>query len=180
MLLKTLIKLSMVVALAFSGWMAQAQFAPALSGKRVESGFGVTTQESEYSIALPACKQDLRAWSAYAGLNPFWKKSDAKSVHWVDLDNDGRCDLVTSMEEDEYTPVKGWPLYFGFSRCALHYDPKKKEFDSDNGPLNWFGCEGGGATANTIGDIPLQAVTLYFNHRLKRTEVVTRPYSLGI
>jgi hypothetical protein len=146
-----------------------------------------TSDEADFSIDLPTCKRDLKAWQKFSPLAEQSAKADrtslaasraaflledAQDIIWIDLNADGWCDIVTSVQKQRFTIQQtGKPLLLPEANCTLQYDPRNKVFH--HFPDLSRACISG-ELAN--GSKQWLSSAYYFNKRTKKVERVTRDY----
>jgi hypothetical protein len=149
------------------------------------------SDEADFSIDLPTCKRDLKAWQKFSPLAEASTKADrtslaasraaflreaAQDIIWVDLNADGWCDIVTSVQKQRFTiQQNGKPLLLPEANCTLQYDPREKVFHYF--PDSSRACISGElANGNRQGRKQWSSSAYYLNKRTKEVERVTRDY----
>ncbi len=99
------------------------------------------TEDNEFSLKLPACKKNAAAWKQYLAEGNNKDLSRVNNPLWTDLDGDGQCDVLASMEP-EFTKAHPegkltFPWIIKNYGCEFFY--KNGKFDTKpagNGTLN--------------------------------------------
>lgn len=94
----------------------------------------------------------------------------AQGVTWIDIDGDGWCDVVLSVQPE---PVKrpGLPIILANASAAFFFDPTSQTFKT--------GKQGLYSTSSRGGEIT-SAFTFYYNRKARRVETVERIFSSGM
>lgn len=112
----------------------------------------------DLTIDLPPCRDDANAWRTFsrwahlrqrawslqeiAKLDQRWRKEDAVDITWVDIDGDGRCDVISSGDEEPYKHASGKPTLLLqprgiYLRTAKGFKVFKEQFEGSSFTLYW-------------------------------------------
>lgn len=147
---------------------------------------------NDISPDLPTCKRNDALWwkQVKEGKGPLsadWPLELRKSgttlagsktpvfgaeqgLTWIDIDGDGWCDAVVSVEP-EAAKRRGLPIILTYASRLMFFDPATKSFHG--------GQRGFYSASSRSGEIT-SAFTFYFNKVVRRVEVVERIFSSGM
>lgn len=94
----------------------------------------------------------------------------AQGVTWLDIDGDGWCDALLSVDA-EAVKRPGLPIILTDLSAALFYDPASEAFKQGSRGPYLFNSRGGEITS---------AFSFYYNRKARRVETVERIFSSGM
>lgn len=94
----------------------------------------------------------------------------AQGVTWLDIDGDGWCDALLSVDA-EAVKRPGLPIILTGLSAALFYDPASQAFKQGSRGPYLFNSRGGEITS---------AFSFYYNRKARRVETVERIFSSGM